>query len=378
MDDRLPTPVTLDAAPTRAPLRRARHAPPEIYADPAYLARDKERIFMRDWLLVARVEQLAQPGDFLTLRILDEPVLLTRDETGALNAFANLCLHRGVEVAQGSGNAQRFSCPYHGWTYALDGRLAGAPLMKGHEGFDPASCRLRPLHLGEWGGNVFISFAAAPQRFEDFVAPFQAEFGFLQQERCRLASVIPIDLDCNWKFAVENLLDIYHVRVLHTKTFGAQFAAEAKDVNLGPNGVVTYFYKAGASAPDGTSLFGRMPWIAERGDDFACTLRLPPNTHLFGRCDGMRWLTIWPLAVDRCRIVCYHLFPAEHFSLPDFEARRQVYVDYQITVLEEDRPMVVSLQRAMRSRNFRPGPMAGLEATIHHVLNDYLDRIGLA
>ncbi|MEJ0071449.1 MAG: SRPBCC family protein [Pseudomonadota bacterium] len=157
--------------------------------------------------------------------------------------------------------------------------------------------------------------------------------------------------------------------MLHTKTFGAQFSAEAKDIICRPGGVVTYFYKAGAPVPDGKSLFGRMPWIDDKGDDFACTARLPPNTHLFGRCDSVRYLVIWPTAVDRCRIIAYHLFPTERFALPDFAARNQVYRDFQVTVLEEDRPMVVSLQQAMGSRNYTPGPMAGLEATIHHVLN---------
>ena len=369
--------LSAQVGPTRRSLDHARHVPPQIYADPAILALEKERIFMRDWLLVARVEELAEPGDYMTLRIMDEPVLLSRDEAGVLHASANVCLHRGVEVAEGSGNAKRFNCPYHGWMYGLDGRLLGAPLMKGNVDFDPAGCRLKPIALGEWGGNVFICFAAQPQPFEEFIRPFQAEFGFLHQERCRLASKIPIDLDCNWKFAVENLLDIYHVRVLHTKTFGAQFSAEAKDINLGPDGVVTYFYSAAAPVPGGQSLFGRMPWVEERGDLFACTLRLPPNTHLFGRCDSIRWLTIWPLGVDRCRIIAYHLFPTEHFALPDFAERNQVYRDFQITVLEEDRPMVVSLQRAMGSRHYIPGPMAGLETTIHHVLNDFLDRIGI-
>jgi phenylpropionate dioxygenase-like ring-hydroxylating dioxygenase large terminal subunit len=376
--------MTLDRAslaeqvrPTREALARARHAPPEIYADPAFLALEKEKIFLRNWLFVARVEELEKPGDFLTLRILGEPVLLTCDKAGKRRAFANVCRHRGVEVAQGSGNAKRFSCPYHGWVYGLDGLLLGAPLMDGNQDFEAASCRLPELALEDWGGNLFLCFAPEPAPFASFIAPFQAEFGLLQQERCRLASKIPIELDCNWKFAVENLLDIYHVRVLHTKTFGAQFAADAQAINLRPDGVVTYFYKAGAPVPDGKSLFGRMDWIAERGDDFACTARLPPNAHLFGRCDSVRYLVIWPTAVDRCRIDCYHLFPTERFALPDFAARNQVYRDFQITVLEEDRPMVVSLQQAMSSRHYRPGPMAGLEATIHHVLNDYLDRIGL-
>ncbi|MEJ0071450.1 MAG: Rieske (2Fe-2S) protein [Pseudomonadota bacterium] len=150
---------------------------------------------MRDWLLVARVEELANPGDFLDLAHSRRAGGADPRCAGGLNAFANVCLHRGVEVAQGCGNAQRFSCPYHGWSYGLDGKLLGAPLMKTHEGFDPATGRLPRIALGNWGGNLFISFARDPVPFDDFIAPFQAEFGLLHQERCRLASKIEIDLD---------------------------------------------------------------------------------------------------------------------------------------------------------------------------------------
>lgn len=366
-----------DTSPTRRPLSRARHAPPHVYSDPAVYAAEKEMIFMREWLFVAREEELAKPGDYLTLRIFGEPVVLARDTNGVLNAFANVCAHRGVEVAEGRGNAKFFRCPYHGWTYKLDGTLVGAPLMVDNTTFEPRGCRLPEIHLGNWGGNLFINFAEKPVPFADFIAPYQAEFGFLHHEKCRLARKIPVELNCNWKLAVENLLDIYHVRVLHVKSFGATFNADSKDIKLDPGGVVSYFYKSAPAVPDGKSLFGKMPWMTERGDDFGCTFRMPPNTHMFARSDQVRYITIWPVAVDRCELTCYHLFPAEHFALPDFDARCQVYHDYQLTVLEEDRSMMVSLQSAMTSRNYRPGPMAGVEATIHHVLNDYLNRIGM-
>lgn len=365
-------------APVRMPLSRARHALADIYADPNIYALEKERIFMREWLLVAREDELAQPGDYLTLRLLGEPVVLTRDKDGRLHAFANVCAHRGVEVAFGQGNRRSFSCPYHGWSYRLDGSLLGAPLIDGNEDFDRANCRLPELGLGVWDGNLFVNFAPDAQPFEEFIAAHRRDWDHLAQERCRLAAKFTVPLACNWKFAVENLLDIYHVRVLHAKTFGAQFDARAASVNLEPAGGVSYEYKAAPSAPGGKSLFGRMPWLGDDFDDsFGATFRMAPNTHMFARIDQIRYIVIWPTAPDRCELVCYHLFPEEFFAVPDFEARVQVYRDYQLEVLDEDRLMMDSLQRAMGSRHYRPGPMAGMELAIHHVLKDYFERLGI-
>ena len=104
---------------------------------------------MKDWLCVGRMEEIENPGDYIALRLLDEPIILARDNDGNVGAFANVCRHRGVEVASGSGNTQEFSCPYHGWLYDLQGNLVGAPYMKEAEGFDPTSCQLTPLGFGE-------------------------------------------------------------------------------------------------------------------------------------------------------------------------------------------------------------------------------------
>lgn len=361
--------------PTKRELSAARHAAPNIYADPDVYRMEKERIFMRTWLFVAREEEVEKPGDYIAMRICDEPLLLTRDKQGVLHAFANVCRHRGVEVAFGQGNADFFKCPYHGWTYRLDGRLAGAPLMVDNTTFDRTNCRLPELGLANWGGNIFVNFSPNPEPFEEFIKPYQEQFGFLKQENCRMARKLPVELGCNWKFAVENLLDIYHVKVLHANTFGKNFNADRKNIRLDDHGMVSYHYAAAPSTPDGVSLFGRMPWIDERGDGFGATFRMPPNTHMFARCDSIRYLVIWPVSVDKCMAWSYHLYPREHFSLPDFESRTKVYADYQYVVLEEDRSMMVSLQQAMTSRNYQPGPMAGVEATIHHVLKDYLERM---
>ena len=131
----------------RRPLFQASHAPGDIYASEEIFALEKRWLFLTDWILVAREEELAAPGDYMTFRLVGEPFVVTRGPDGGLNAFANVCAHRGVEVADGNGNTAEFSCPYHGWLHDLEGKLVGAPYMKEAEGFDPSSCRLKPLGL---------------------------------------------------------------------------------------------------------------------------------------------------------------------------------------------------------------------------------------
>ncbi len=104
-----------DIAATKAPIAEARHAPGYIYTSPDIYALEKDKIFMKDWLCIARVDELETAGDFLTFEVMKEPIIIVRAGDGSLNAFRNACAHRGLVVAKGSGNAKMFSCEYHGW-----------------------------------------------------------------------------------------------------------------------------------------------------------------------------------------------------------------------------------------------------------------------
>ena len=378
-------PLTGSAAPAwggeglktiRLPIANARHVPGAFYCSPEVYEREKRHIFMKDWLCVARVEELESPGDYMAVRIMGEPALIVRDDRGELRAFSNTCAHRGVEVIQGKGNTGHFSCPYHGWSYDLSGALTGAAFMDDSEEFDPTRCGLPPLGLGVWAGWIFITFDAAALPLADFVAHFEEEFGFLRQEDCRLAVKLEVELDCNWKLFVENLLDVYHAATLHAKTIGAKRGrADRYPFNLFERGGTSMFYHSAPMVPGGESLFGKMPWLGDRPDNFACSGHLSPNMQLIARSDNVHPFVMWPLGPDRCRVVNYTLFPAQHFDLPRFEEKIEVYRNYLIDVVEEDREMVASLQQNTKSRRFRPGPMSKLELGIHHVINDVLDRI---
>ena len=378
-------PLTGSAAPAwagesleniRRPIVEARHVPGAFYCSPEIYELEKRHIFMKDWLCVARVEELESPGDYMAVRIMGEPALIVRDDEGELRAFSNTCAHRGVEVIWGEGNTGHFSCPYHGWSYDLKGALTGAAFMEDSEEFDPSRCGLPPLKLGTWAGWVFITFDDDAPPLADFVAHFEREFGFLRQEDCRLAVKIEVELDCNWKLFVENLLDVYHAATLHAKTIGAKRGrADRYPFNLFERGGTSMFYHSAPMVPRGESLFGKMPWLDDKPDNFACSGRLSPNMQLIARCDNVHPFLMWPLGPDRCRVVNYTLFPKEHFDLPGFEEKIEVYRDYLIEVVEEDRQMVASLQQNMKSRRLRPGPMSKLELGIHHVINDVLDRV---
>lgn len=360
---------------TRAALEHASHAAGEIYASKEIFRREVDVFFMRDWLYVGRVEELADPGDFMTMRIADEPVIVARDKDGTLNAFYNMCVHRGVEVAYGSGNTRSFKCPYHGWVYGLDGALSGAAYMSESDGFDLMNCRLKPLRLDVWRDNIFINFDQEAEPLSDAISEFEKDFAFLGWEKCRLGNRIVLDLECNWKFVHENLMDFYHVGVLHAKSFGAKFSWTDENVNLKPDGGMSIFYDAGPPTPGAEPLLGKMPWLEDRPHSFACTGYRAPNLTFFGRIDCIRPMVAWPIDEARTQVIIYHLFPESFFERPDFEEKLQIYRDYQILVLEEDRVMIESMQRAMSSPAYKPGRMSTLEKPMHNFLNGYLDRL---
>lgn len=361
-------------AATRRPLRQARHAPGAIYHSEEFYRAELEEYFMRDWLFVAREEEIANPGDYIAMRLVGQPIVIARGKEGALHAYYNLCLHRGVEVAYGAGNAAMFKCPYHGWTYDTSGNLVGAPHMGQTQGFDIKSCRLKPIRIDTWRRNVFITFNPDAPSLAQFVAELEQDFGFLGMEKCRLGYKITQELQCNWKLVHENYLDFYHVQVLHARTTGARFSWKDEDWVKRENGI-SLFYKASPHAPNGELLFGKTPWLEDKDLTFACTGYRRPNITLFGRVDTARIACAWPLGPNKCVVVIHILFPEEFVQRPDFAEKVKIAGAFQERTLGEDVDMLVSLQKAMPLAAFTPGPMSYLENPIHHYLNTHLDRL---
>ena len=364
------------AQAVRQPLANASHVPYRLYSDPEILELEKERLFMKDWLLIGRTEQLAKSGDYLTLDIFNESIVVARNGEGNLNAFSNFCLHRGAEISpKGCGNVKEFSCPYHNWLYDLNGRLIGAPHMRDTAGFDVKACELPRVKADTWGGFVFVSLNPQAPPLKQFLGAFAEEFAFLRMEDCVAGARVEFNLNCNWKFVVENLFDVYHVTTIHAGTFGKY--RDTIDYFTDKPGQEKLFgyYKSAPSIDGGKSLFGHMPWLADKPETFACSGFQGPNVQMFGRIDGVIVHSIWPVAPDRTRMNSYMLFPREFTADPEFDTKAGRYAEYLRKIIDEDEAAITSLQRAANSHLFRPGRMSKLEHGVYNVLNDYLDRI---
>ena len=364
-----------DIAATRAPINRARHAPGYIYTSQEIYELEKEKIFMKDWLCIARAEEVQNPGDYITFHIMDEPIIIARSADGTINAYRNSCAHRGLVVAKGSGNAKGFTCEYHGWSYGLTGQLVGAPFMEDVEGFDLSTCRLPPLQCDVWAGWVFVSFNDDAPALADHMSAFDEEFSVLNMGGCRTGVKQVWDLPCNWKIMDENNHDLYHIQATHADTFGAGIANNELGFNLHEDGRFSAFYHDPPLLPGGETQFGAMPWMKDKPYDYASIGHMPPNFVLVGRIDSSVAVISWPVSVNQTKLLAYQLFAEEVFDRPDIDEELKVHDDFLRVILDEDTGIVVDTHQAVSRSSFKPGPFSRLEASIYQCLQQYLNKM---
>ena len=203
-----------------APFERARAMPPSAYTSPDFLKAEIETVFAKDWVCVGRADALADAGDYLAHEIAGQPVVVLRDGGGALRAMSNVCLHRMSVLLEGQGNRRAITCPYHGWTYNLDGTLRAAPAMGLNQAFCKEDYRLPQLRCEEWLGWVMVTLnpdappvGEALAQVGELIADFAME---TYTQTFRETHV----WDTNWKILAENFMESYHLPVCHAGTIG--------------------------------------------------------------------------------------------------------------------------------------------------------------
>jgi phenylpropionate dioxygenase-like ring-hydroxylating dioxygenase large terminal subunit len=206
------------------------------YTDPDVLRLEQERIFARSWQYAGRAEEVAEPGSYVAARSGDVPLVVTRARDGELRAFVNVCRHRGHVLVDGAGRRETIQCPYHAWTYELDGTLRKAPRSEREQSFEPDRLGLRRASAATWGPFLFVNPDAG-------AAPLEETLGDLPRileravdlSRLRFHSRAEYDLRANWKIAVENYLECYHCPTAH-QSFSAQVDVHPDAYVLEPHG----------------------------------------------------------------------------------------------------------------------------------------------
>lgn len=214
-------------------IARGRTLPAWFYTSDDVLRLEAQHVFERSWQVLGAADQLTEPGDYVTGAVGRIPIVAVRGNDGTLRGFVNVCRHRGNVVVQGSGNRSTFQCPYHAWTYGLDGHLRAAPRSEGLPDFDRAEYPLLPVQVAEWGPIVFVNVGPDGEPFEEHFADLigvARKSGLdLDGLQARIADVW--DWSCNWKIFYDNAAECYHCPTVHP-SFTKEYLVGEDDYRL--------------------------------------------------------------------------------------------------------------------------------------------------
>jgi len=350
------------------PIEEARGLPPLAYTSEEFYELEVEHLFRRDWICIGREEEAANPGDFFTMELAGEPLLVIRGRDGALRALSNVCRHRYMQVALDRGNASRLVCPYHGWTYNLDGTLIGAPNMAENRIFDRANCRLPEIPLETWLGFVFVNLSgdAVP------LAPRLQELGERLSpygiESMRISAMYDEVWEGNWKLTMENNAEAHHHRTLHPESLQPWMPGD--DSHCGEDQIDWTLLRTplelerlAADAPSYARLIeGYCEGIdpADRAETLTYIL-FPSST--FDASPGLVfWKRILPLGLSQTRVMMGALVPEAELS----EELNAENAEFFEVLNPEDYQATWRLQTTIASRFAEAGPLSVKEACLFH------------
>ncbi|MDH2428341.1 aromatic ring-hydroxylating dioxygenase subunit alpha [Sphaerisporangium sp. TRM90804] len=331
--------------------------PPRAFLSPELYELERRRVFGRSWVLVAHVDDVSKPGDYLALTVAEEPVVVVRGSDGVLRGLSPVCRHRLMPVvAPGSGTTDAFTCPYHLWRYGLDGALVEAAYMDGNPAFDPASCRLPAFSVEEWNGFVFVNLdpVAAP------LAPHMRQAG-RDLECYPLGQMVQVatwvhQWGVNWKLAAQNVYENYHVTGLHGNTI-AQITPPGADTDVRVDSPWVTCLRTPLNAPLEASAVD-LPEDVKR---YMYHWAVFPYGSLQAFADAIIWLSVIPTAVDRTEVRGGVLLPAELVAGADREALRRNALLTPDIVNADDKQALEAVQAVLGSRHAERGHLSPKE-----------------
>jgi glycine betaine catabolism A len=357
--------VTQFLKTTQIAIDGARTLPRRYYVAPEIFAEEGEKIFAGGWLCVGREERIPNPGDYVLQQVGTESIIVLRDQAGTVRAYYNVCRHRGTRLCE--EHTGRFSetiqCPYHAWTYSLDGRLIGAPSSGDIEGFTKSDYPLYSVAVQRWEGFVFINLAPKP---EPFALAYQALIG--RFDRFNLASLslgktVEYDVKANWKLLFQNYSECYHCGPVHPTL--AKLTPPTSGENDLVAGPVTGGFMVINQGHQSLTMSGRSCGVTV-GDlpdedlNRVYYYTIFPNMLLSLHPDYVMFHTLWPEAPDRTRIFCSWLFHPETLSNPAHDPEDGIA--FWDMTNRQDWHICEQSQLGVQSRAYQPGPYSKRES----------------
>jgi Rieske 2Fe-2S family protein len=343
---------------------------------------ERERLFHGGWFCVGRAEEAPRPGSFVVANVAGESVLLVRGDDGVLRGFLNVCRHRGSQLCEGNGRVQAIRCPYHAWSYRLDGALRSTPNVRPGERLPRQSLGLHPVTLGVWEGFVWISVAEPGATLEDHLARWSDSDPF-QWGRYRVGELIvgarrEYRVQANWKLLIENYNECLHCPTVHPQltrlvpVFGrGEVEDEPGRIGNALRGGSTSFTTAGRSA------LPTLPGLA--GEDLGTFygVTLLPNLMVNYTSDTVSTFLLRPRSAGETDVVCHYLFRPETVTEPGFDAGE--VVDFRHELALQDWAVCERAQAGAHSRGYASGgilPYA--DRLVHDFHRRYREMLALA
>jgi Rieske 2Fe-2S family protein len=345
-------------ADTKASSKSANTLPQKYFISEEIFAEEQKRIFSVQWVCVGHQNDIASSGDFFLANVAGESVIVVRDQVAEVRAFYNICRHRGTRICdENKGHfRQTIQCPYHAWTYGLDGRLLGAPHMDECKDFDKAAYPLNKVNLGIWEGFIFLSLAKNPPPLETVFAPLVGKFAHWNLPKLRSAKRIEYQVRANWKLIFENYSECYHCPLVHP--------ALSK---------ITPYDLAENDLCEGPFLGGFMPITSGHSLTMtgnACALPVGeikaqdhkrvfyysifPNKLLSMHPDYVMVHQVWPRSPGEVLIYCDWFFHPDAFGRPDFNPIDAI--EFWDMTNKQDWHVCELSQEGIASRAYQPGP----------------------
>jgi glycine betaine catabolism A len=334
------------------------------YTDPGILAAEFERIFEQEWYYAGRADEIPGPGRFIRRRVGRETVVLVRGRDQAIRGFLNVCRHRGAQLClTDSGEVGRtIRCPYHAWTYGLDGQLVAAPNWRELDGVDRDRFRLHEVHVAIWEGLIWVSLAGQPGPLQEQLRPqIEArldDYGKFQRYRLGDLTVgarAEYDVAANWKLIYENFQECYHCHTIHPELVTT--IPRFKSPSIGAGGYDPGGYPIAGDRQSfsltGQTVLPRLPGLLPADDRLYYGMVLRPNCFLSLVSDHVIVHRFEPAAPDRTLAVCEWLFPAETLAAGRYDVADAVALFHKVN--EQDFAAAQWCQPNMSSRAYARG-----------------------
>jgi len=366
---------------TQAYQQGQRTLPGHYYTSPEIYAEEAERIFARRWLGVGRAAELANPGDFVTRTVARESIIVVRGQDGVVRAFYNVCRHRGTRLCEEPRGrlSETIQCPYHAWTYTLDGALIGAPHMSDVAGFDKRDYPLHAVPVGEWEGFLFINLGREPEPVARAFAPLAERFRRFNLARLRSARRIEYDVRANWKLLFQNYSECLHCPIIHPGLAKlTPYTSGENDLFEGPylGGYMVITQDGGSLTMSGRACGVPVGDLPAEDLHRVYYYSIFPNMLLSLHPDYVMFHTLWPDGPERTRITCEWLFHPDSFDRPGFDPDDAVR--FWDETNRQDWHVCELSHSGIASRAYQPGPYSPREGIAAAWDREFLRTIGHA